>query len=306
MLKDPVSGKNLAREVEVVGTAKLLVKGHPATLEITEASNEVSIKDLLIPATEDVKLDFMPRSPEKKIEGRIIAASGGKRLAGKYSNVVINKGSQDGLSEGHVLSIFREGRTVGIKSRTFKEVKDTSTEEQVGLMAGLLPIWEDDTPKRDGFIDASQERAKHVEYANFGEEFLDFIDPFDFFFKPYPDGRRGWRYMDTKCIKPGAKINADGFYDPADVMGECSMEKNQQAWAYMDIGCLKPGKHITYGESFDPKEVYEPHCRPEAPVKLPDVAAGHVLIYKVFDRVSYGLVMDSPGTIYLLDIVRNP
>lgn len=40
--------------------------------------------------------------------------------------------------------------------------------------------------------------------------------------------------------------------------------------------------------------------------KLPDVETGHVMIYRVLDRVSYGLVMDSAMPIYLLDAVRNP
>lgn len=40
--------------------------------------------------------------------------------------------------------------------------------------------------------------------------------------------------------------------------------------------------------------------------KLPDAVNGHILIYRVLDRVAYGLVMDSLTPIYLLDAVRNP
>lgn len=40
--------------------------------------------------------------------------------------------------------------------------------------------------------------------------------------------------------------------------------------------------------------------------KLPDFVTGHIMVYRVLDRVSYGLVMDSITPIYLLDAVRNP
>ncbi len=41
-------------------------------------------------------------------------------------------------------------------------------------------------------------------------------------------------------------------------------------------------------------------------VKLPDVMTGHILLYRIFERVSYGLVMDSAMPIDKLDAVRNP
>jgi hypothetical protein len=41
-------------------------------------------------------------------------------------------------------------------------------------------------------------------------------------------------------------------------------------------------------------------------VTLPDEQAGTVMIFKVYDRIGYGLVMDATSDIHVLDAVRNP
>ena len=41
-------------------------------------------------------------------------------------------------------------------------------------------------------------------------------------------------------------------------------------------------------------------------VTLPDEEAGTVMIFKVYDRISYGLVMEATSDIHILDAVRNP
>ncbi|MDG2374796.1 MAG: LysM peptidoglycan-binding domain-containing protein [Woeseiaceae bacterium] len=41
-------------------------------------------------------------------------------------------------------------------------------------------------------------------------------------------------------------------------------------------------------------------------VKLPDEEAGTVMIFKVYDRIGYGLVMEATSDIHVLDSVRNP
>lgn len=41
-------------------------------------------------------------------------------------------------------------------------------------------------------------------------------------------------------------------------------------------------------------------------VKLPDEEAGTLMIFKTYDRISYGLVMEATQALHLLDTVRNP
>jgi hypothetical protein len=42
------------------------------------------------------------------------------------------------------------------------------------------------------------------------------------------------------------------------------------------------------------------------PVKLPDERAGLLMVFRVFERVSYGLIMETARPVHLYDMVRNP
>jgi hypothetical protein len=56
------------------------------------------------------------------------------------------------------------------------------------------------------------------------------------------------------------------------------------------------GRNIgsTTGTAFAPK------------VRLPDERSGTLLVFKVFDRLSYGLIVGASDTIHVADVVRNP
>ena len=41
-------------------------------------------------------------------------------------------------------------------------------------------------------------------------------------------------------------------------------------------------------------------------VRLPDEPAGTMMVFRTFDRMSYGLVMEATDAISVLDTVRNP
>ena len=41
-------------------------------------------------------------------------------------------------------------------------------------------------------------------------------------------------------------------------------------------------------------------------VLLPDERTGTFMVFKTFDRISYGLVMEAKGTIHVLDKIQNP
>ena len=41
-------------------------------------------------------------------------------------------------------------------------------------------------------------------------------------------------------------------------------------------------------------------------VKLPDEAAGRIMVFKIYDRVSYALVMEATSDIHIFDLIRNP
>jgi hypothetical protein len=81
------------------------------------------------------------------------------------------------------------------------------------------------------------------------------------------------------------------------------------AWLYSDVRCLKDAdSKLTYDQTADLKATTRVGCleQDESKVKLPDARIGLVMVYRVFDKVSYALVMQSDGPVFLLDTVKNP
>jgi hypothetical protein len=81
------------------------------------------------------------------------------------------------------------------------------------------------------------------------------------------------------------------------------------AWLYSDVRCLKENSKVTYDQTADMRNTFRSTClgnSSDRAVKLPDERSGLVMVYRVYDRVSYALIMQSDGPVYLLDTVRNP
>jgi hypothetical protein len=81
------------------------------------------------------------------------------------------------------------------------------------------------------------------------------------------------------------------------------------AWLYSDVRCLKQDSKVTYDQTVNMQSAFRNTCldnTSDKAVKLPDAHSGLVMVYRVFDRVAYALIMQSDGPVYLLDSVRNP
>lgn len=109
---DPDDNRLIGYHGIIVGEGSLRRTGDPATVALTNTSQEAKIGDRLIPASVDVPLNFFPRSPSKSIDGRIIGLAGGVTQIGQYMVVVMNRGSYNGLSVGDVLTVFQAGKVV--------------------------------------------------------------------------------------------------------------------------------------------------------------------------------------------------
>ena len=84
---------------------------------------------------------------------------------------------------------------------------------------------------------------------------------------------------------------------------------NDAAWLYNDVRCLKPDGKVSYGQTEEARNSFRSTCltaNSDRAVKLPDARSGLVMVYRVYDRVSYALIMESDGPVYLLDTVRTP
>ena len=111
-LVDPDNNKLIGYQGIMVATGTLRRAGNPATLALTDSSQEARQGDLLISTTVELPLNFFPRAPSSRIEGQIVSVVGGVTQIGQYQVVILNRGSGDGLAVGDVLTVFQKGPIV--------------------------------------------------------------------------------------------------------------------------------------------------------------------------------------------------
>jgi len=111
-LIDPDDNKLIGYQGKFIGEGTLRRTGDPATVALTDSSEEAVPGDKLIPESVDIPLNFYPRAPSSAIDGRIISVVGGVTQIGQYQVVVLNRGSRDGLSVGDVLTVYQTGETI--------------------------------------------------------------------------------------------------------------------------------------------------------------------------------------------------
>ncbi len=111
-LIDPDDNKLIGYQGRFVAEGTLRRSGDPATVALTDSTQETIPGDKLIPESVDIPLNFYPRAPSSTIDGRIISVVGGVTQIGQYMVVVLNRGTRDGLSVGDVLTVYQTGQTV--------------------------------------------------------------------------------------------------------------------------------------------------------------------------------------------------
>jgi hypothetical protein len=97
-LIDPDTNDVLGYQGIYVGQGRLDRTGDPGTLRMLETEREAVVGNLLMDEEDVNQLNFLPRPPESEIDGRIISVLAGVSLIGQYQVVVINRGSEAGLS----------------------------------------------------------------------------------------------------------------------------------------------------------------------------------------------------------------
>lgn len=112
--RDPETDKILGYEAVPVGSAEVKrIDKKIAIATVTEATHETRIGDNLIPVEDEANYDayFYPRAPEADIVARIVSVFDGASQIGQYQIVSLNRGREDGLAPGHVLTVMQAGRT---------------------------------------------------------------------------------------------------------------------------------------------------------------------------------------------------
>ncbi|MCP4000771.1 MAG: LysM peptidoglycan-binding domain-containing protein [Gammaproteobacteria bacterium] len=111
-LEDPKTGEVLGYEVLYIGTGELRAKGDPDTIFLTKTNREAIRGDRIRPADLTLPMNFFPSAPKEAIDGQIISVVDGLSRIGQYQMVIINRGTNQGLEAGNVLSVWQMGRTV--------------------------------------------------------------------------------------------------------------------------------------------------------------------------------------------------
>ena len=112
-LKDADTGDILGFNAQFVGNAQLRRTGDPATVMLTSMELETLIGDRLLVVPEDISLTtFHPKAPDREINGSIIKVLNGVENIGQYDIVILDKGEQDGLTRGDVLTVMHRGGVI--------------------------------------------------------------------------------------------------------------------------------------------------------------------------------------------------
>jgi hypothetical protein len=107
--KDPDTGEVLGHEVFYLGDASVDKFGDISTLRITNSVREISKGDHFAQAVTGYTSNYQPRAPSKQINAKVISVYGGVVQAGQNAVITLNKGTRDGLENGHVLALFQKG-----------------------------------------------------------------------------------------------------------------------------------------------------------------------------------------------------
>lgn len=103
-LRDPDGHRSLGYMAIYTGTAQLVRPGKIAKATLTDSHRETLQGDVLVSEDSMPTSDFRPHAPARPVHGRIIAVVEGADIAGQYDVVAINRGSDDGLERGNVLT----------------------------------------------------------------------------------------------------------------------------------------------------------------------------------------------------------
>lgn len=148
---DPQTEENLGYEAVLVAVADLISSGDPDTgvpgkLRIATAKQEVRAGDVIKPIREgqDLPAFFRMRPVDVELDGLIIATPSDLAGVTKFGVVVLNKGTQDQLEPGHILTVNRKSPTVVDQGLGPKYQEDaTRYEKFVGQVKNLLKSEED-------------------------------------------------------------------------------------------------------------------------------------------------------------------
>ena len=111
-IRDIGSREIIGYQAAYVATAVVKVPGEVSKAVLTEGAREALEGDRLISQEGESSLNFAPHAPTTAIDGQIIAVADEAEQIGQFQVVVLNRGSNDGLTAGAVLAVDQQGAVV--------------------------------------------------------------------------------------------------------------------------------------------------------------------------------------------------
>ena len=144
-LRDPITKEVLGYEAQYLGRVELergespstapqgshIASYTPASVTIIQANEELIPGDRLLPEPPRQYLNFVPHAPQSDVNARVVSIYGGAavRYGTQYQVVAINKGTQDGVAPGMVLSLMTQGQKIQDKTTPERETVQLPDEE---------------------------------------------------------------------------------------------------------------------------------------------------------------------------------
>ena len=131
---DPITNELLGYEALYVGESKLLLRGDPASIRVTNSEREILRDDRVMPMdNSNFERDFFPKPPSTEMSGEIVALLDAISQTGLYQTIAINLGHRDGLETGNILRIRRKGEVVQDKVEPDPRFRVKLPDEEVGM-----------------------------------------------------------------------------------------------------------------------------------------------------------------------------
>ncbi|MFJ3486663.1 LysM peptidoglycan-binding domain-containing protein [Pseudomonas sp. NPDC090202] len=111
---DPDTDEPLGINADDIGSGELVANERDVgTLQMQRSTQEVRLGDRLFVSEERaINSTFVPSEPTRPVDGVIIDVPRGVTQIGEFDVVTLDRGRRDGLAEGNVLAIYKNGETV--------------------------------------------------------------------------------------------------------------------------------------------------------------------------------------------------
>jgi hypothetical protein len=133
-LYDPVTNELLGFEALYVGESKLLLRGDPASVRVTNSEREILRNDRVMPIDNaNFERDFFPKPPKNEVSGEIVALLDAISQSGAFQTIAINLGNRDGVESGNILRILRNGSVVPDRAEADPNFTVRLPDEKIGM-----------------------------------------------------------------------------------------------------------------------------------------------------------------------------